>query len=173
MPGSGKSITALYLAIYMLEIKVIKKVIYLDMDNGLGTLKNRGIEQILIKYKDRLKYISFAKKAPKDIDPKTLIFSLSAFANESCKDTLIIFDSIRNFISGSMSYDEVVMPTLNVLQNGINMKNLVIEIKRRAKIDEVEICGTNALYKLLKEFENKSFKFVRNNNHNAFIIYPL
>lgn len=58
-------------------------------------------------------------------------------------------------------------------KNGINMKNLVNEIKRRAKIDEVEICRTNALYKLLKEFENKSFKFVRNNNHNAFIIYPL
>ncbi|MDL0089982.1 hypothetical protein [Campylobacter gastrosuis] len=53
------------------------------------------------------------------------------------------------------------------------MKNLINQIKRRAKIDEVEICGTNALYKLLKEFENKSFKFVRNNNHNAFIIYPL
>ncbi|MDL0089981.1 AAA family ATPase [Campylobacter gastrosuis] len=115
MPGSGKSITALYLAIYMLEIKAIKKVIYLDMDNGLGTLKNRGLEQILKKYPD-LHYLSQAKKAPKDIDPKTLIFSLSAFANESCKDTLIIFDSIRNFISSSMSYDEVVMPTLNVLQ---------------------------------------------------------
>lgn len=97
MPGSGKSITALYLAIYMLEIKVIKKVIYLDMDNGLGTLKNRGVEQILTKYADCLKYISQAKKAPKDIDPKTLIFSLSAIADESCKDTLIIFDSIRNF----------------------------------------------------------------------------
>ncbi|CZE47788.1 AAA family ATPase [Campylobacter geochelonis] len=117
MPGSGKSITALYLAIHMLEIGAIKKVIYVDMDNGLGTLKNRGVEQILIKYSGRLKYISSAKKAQKDIDPKTLIFSLSALADESQKDTLIIFDSIRNFINGSMSYDEVVMPTLDALQN--------------------------------------------------------
>ncbi|MSN96461.1 hypothetical protein F1B92_04615 [Campylobacter sp. FMV-PI01] len=30
---------------------------------------------------------------------------------------MIIFDSIRNFISGSMSYDEIVMPTLDALQN--------------------------------------------------------
>lgn len=116
MPGSGKSLTALYLAVYMLENKVIKKVIYVDMDNGLGTLKNRGLEQILNKYEGQLKYISSAKKAKKDIDPKTLIFSLSATANESHKDTLIIFDSIRNFISGSMSYDDVVMPTLDQLQ---------------------------------------------------------
>jgi hypothetical protein len=44
MPGSGKSLTALYLAVHMLENQAIKKVIYVDMDNGLGTLKNRGIE---------------------------------------------------------------------------------------------------------------------------------
>jgi len=87
------------------------------MDNGLGTLKNRGIEQILIKYEGRLKYISSAKKIKRDFDPKALIFGLSALADESQKDTLIIFDSIRNFISGSMSYDEVVMPTLDALQN--------------------------------------------------------
>lgn len=117
MPGSGKSLTALYLATHMLEKEAIKKVIYVDMDNGLGTLKSRGVEQILIKYKDRLKYISSAKKAQIDFDPKTLIFALSVMANESCKDTLIIFDSIRNFISGSMSYDEVVMPTLDAMQH--------------------------------------------------------
>ncbi|WP_096015714.1 AAA family ATPase [Campylobacter lanienae] len=117
MPGSGKSLTALYLAVYMLENETIKKVIYIDMDNGLSTLKSRGLEQILAKYEGKLKYISSAKKAKKDIDPKTLIFGLSAIANENCKDTLIIFDSIRNFISGSMSYDEVVMPTLDALQN--------------------------------------------------------
>ncbi len=117
MPGSGKSLTALYLAVHMLENQAIKKVIYVDMDNGLGTLKNRGIEQILIKYEGRLKYISSAKKIKRDFDPKALIFGLSALADESQKDTLIIFDSIRNFISGSMSYDEVVMPTLDALQN--------------------------------------------------------
>ncbi|MSN96462.1 hypothetical protein F1B92_04620 [Campylobacter sp. FMV-PI01] len=65
MPRSGKSITALYLAIYMLEKEVVKKVIYVDMDNGLGTLKNHGIEQILTKYKNQLKYISSAKKSKK------------------------------------------------------------------------------------------------------------
>ncbi|MSN96331.1 ATP-binding protein [Campylobacter sp. FMV-PI01] len=117
MPGSGKSLTTLYLATYMFENKVIKKVIYVDMDNGLGTLKNCGLEQILNKYEGQLKYISSAKKAKKYIDPKTLIFSLSATANENYKDTLIIFDSIRNFLSGSMSYDDAVMPTLDALQN--------------------------------------------------------
>lgn len=117
MPGSGKSLTALYLSVYMLESGVINKVIYVDMDNGLGTLKSRGVEQILLKYSDKLKYISSAVKSNTPIDPTQLIFTLSTLADESCKDTLIIFDSIRNFIKGSMSYDEVVMPTLNALQN--------------------------------------------------------
>lgn len=283
MPGSGKSLTALYLAVYMLDSSVINKVIYVDMDNGLGTLKSRGVEQILQKYGEKLKYISSAVKSKNPTDQTQLIFALSALADESCKDTLIIFDSIRNFIKGSMSYDEVVMPTLNALQNmrdyyagvwflnhqnkqdfmsennkaykgataffdscdeayfvkkrerkenklivtlepmkqrddtepqaviidtanlslefgdymlyamnekqstvleyakeiiaenpsGINLKNLVREIKDRAKFDEIEICGTNALYKLIKDFENKFYKFVRGNSHNTFIIYPL
>ncbi|MCR4942068.1 MAG: AAA family ATPase [Campylobacter sp.] len=284
MPGSGKSITALFLATHMLEIGVINKVIYVDMDNGLATLKNRNIKQILNKFGDKLKYISSAKKAPKDIDPKTLIFSLSALADESQKDTLIIFDSIRNFINGSMSYDEVVMPTLDAMQhmrdyyagvwflnhqnkqdfmgennkaykgataffdscdeayfvkkkerketkltvtlepmkqrddtkpqaviidtanlsiefddffvyamndkqsqaieyakeiiaqnpNGTNMQSLVNEIKRQAKIDEVEICGINALKKLLKEFNGRFYKIETNSNrYNFSMFYPL
>lgn len=283
MPGSGKSITALYLSMHMLDIGAVKKVIYVDMDNGLGTLKNRGIEQILTKYAGKLKYISSAVKAKRDFDPKTLIFSLSALVDESCKDTLIIFDSIRNFISGSMSYDEVVMPTLDAMQNmrdyyagvwflnhqnkqdftgennkaykeataffdscdeayfvkkrdrkesklivtlepmkqrddttpqaiiidtanlsiefadyalyamsekqsqaleyakeiivqnqnGINMKNLVREIKERAKFDETEICGIHAIKNLLKEFDGKFYKTLNGNAHNFLTFYPL
>ena len=283
MPGSGKSLTALYLAVYMLDSGVINKVIYVDMDNGIGTLKSRGLEAILRKYGDKLKYISSAKKTQKDIDQTQLIFTLSAIADESCKDTLIIFDSIRNFIKGSMSYDEVVMPTLNALQNmrdyyagvwflnhqnkqdfmgennkaykgataffdscdeayfvkkrgrnenklivtlepmkqrddtepqaiiidtanlslefsdymlyamsekqstaldyakeiiaenpsGINLKNLVREIKDRAKFDEVEICGIHAIKNLLKEFNGKFYKIEANTNKNFLIFYPL
>lgn len=285
MPGSGKSLTALYLAVYMLEKEVIKRVDYLDMDNGLGTLKSRGLEQILRKYEGKLHYLNIAKKVKsKDIDPKTIIFTLSAFANnEKHKDTLIIFDSIRNFISGSMSYDEVVMPTLDALQNmrdyyagvlflnhqnkqdftgennkaykgataffdscdeayfvkkrdrkenklivtlepmkqrddtkpqaiiidtknlsitfddyllyamnekqsaaleyakeiikenssGINLKNLIAEIKRMAKHDETEICGVNAMKKLLKDFDGKFYNITSNNTHNFLIFHPL
>lgn len=117
MPGSGKSLTALYLSTYMLDSGVINKVIYIDMDNGLGTLKNRRLEAILTKYGEKIKYISSAVKSENPTDQTQLISILSTIADESYKDTLIIFDSIRNFIKGSMSYDEVVMPTLNALQN--------------------------------------------------------
>lgn len=282
MPGSGKSLTALYLATYMLDKKVINKVIYVDMDNGLGTLKNRGMEQILNKY-ENLKYLSISKKGKKDINSTEIIFTLSKLADESCKDTLIIFDSIRNFIKGSMSYDEVVMPTLNALQNmrdyyagvwflnhqnkqdfsgennkaykgataffdscdeayfvkkrernenklivtlepmkqrddtapqaiiidtasltlefadyliyamnekqsqaleyaieiiaenpsGINMKNLVREIKEKAKFDEAEICGIHTIKKLLKEFDGKFYQIQNNINRNFLVFYPL
>lgn len=284
MPGSGKSLTALYLATYMLDCGVINKVVYVDMDNGIGTLKSRGLEAILRKYGEKLKYISSAKKVQKDIDPKSLIFTLSAFADDSKNDTLIIFDSIRNFINGSMSRDEEVMPILNALQNmrdyyagvwflnhqnkqdfmgennkaykgataffdscdeayfvkkrerngnklivtlepmkrrddtepqaviidtanlslefsdfmlyamsekqsaaldyakeiiaenpsGINRNTLISEIQKRAKYDEVEIIGNNALRKFLLQFDNKFFKITSNNYpHNTTIFYPL
>ena len=283
MPGSGKSLTALYLAVYMLDSGVISKVIYVDMDNGIGTLKSRGLEAILTKYGNKLKYISSVVKSKNPTDQTQLIFALSTLADESCKDTLIIFDSIRNFIKGSMSYDEVVIPTLNALQNmrdyyagvwflnhqnkqdfmgennkaykgataffdscdeayfvkkrerkenrlivtlepmkqrddtepqaviidtanlslefddymlyamnekqstaldyakeiiaenprGINLKNLVREIKDRAKFDEVEICGIHAVKNLLKNFDGKFYKIEANTNRNFLIFYPL
>ena len=283
MPGSGKSLTALYLSAYMLDSGVISKVIYIDMDNGIGTLKNRGLEAILTKYGEKIKYISSAVKSKNPTNQTELIFALSTLADESCKDTLIIFDSIRNFIKGNMSYDNEVMPTLNALQNmrdyyagvwflnhqnkqdfmgennkaykgataffdscdeayfvkkrernenrlivtlepmkrrddtepqaviidtanlslefgdymlysmsekqsvaldyakeiitknpsGINLTNLVDEIKYRAKIDVVEICGIHAIKNLLKEFNGKFYKIEANTNKNFLIFYPL
>lgn len=115
--GNGKSITTLFLALYLLKINAVKKVYYIDADNGIGTLKNRGLDRILDEYKSRLEYISFSKKIKdKDLDTKSLIFTLSKFANDEHKDTLIIFDSMRNFIKGSMCLDEVATPYLAAMQ---------------------------------------------------------
>ena len=117
MAGSGKSITALYLAVYMLEQGIISKVVYIDMDNGFSTLKKRGLDKLKAKYGDKLKYISSSVKSKTPTDPSRLISGYSKKADESCKDTLIVFDNITNFIKGSMSYDEVVKPTLDALRN--------------------------------------------------------
>ena len=283
MPGSGKSLTTLYLAMHMLDNDVIKKVIYVDMDNGLGTLKSRGLEQILTKYEGKLKYISSSKKAQRDFEPKTLISILSELVDESHKDTLIVFDSIRNFIDGSMSIDNEVMPTLNQMQQmrdyyagvwflnhqskqdftgennkaykgataffdscdeayfvqkrerkdnilivtlepmkqrddtqpqaviidtanlslkfddfmlyamndkqaqaleyakeiikenpgGINLKYLADAIIIRAKNDKSEICGRDAIKKLLKKFDGKFYTITLGNAHNSLVFYPL
>ena len=114
--GNGKSITALFLAVYLLKIGAVKKVYYIDADNGIGTLKNRGLDRILAEYPN-LTYISFSKKVKeKDLDTRSIIFTLSKFANDEHKDALIVFDSMRNFIKGSMSLDEVVMPYLTAMQ---------------------------------------------------------
>lgn len=286
MPGSGKSITSLFLGLYLLKNNQINKIYYIDADNGYATLKNRGLEQILKDYPNLI-YISQAKKTQQsDIDFKKLIFELSNSAkNGTVENDLIIIDSIRNFISGNMSYDNEVMPILDALQSlrdysagvwflnhqnkqnlandennkaykgataffdspdeayfvkkrerkenslivtlepmkqrddtlpqaliidtlstniyfddyfiyamnekqsqsleyakdiifknpsGINLQNLVTEIKRMSKIDEVEICGMNALKKLLKQFDGRFYEIKLNTtSYNSLIFKPL
>ncbi|WP_052836028.1 AAA family ATPase [Campylobacter jejuni] len=135
MPGQGKSITTLYLACYILENKLINKIIYIDMDNGLGTLKSRGLERLLIKYGESLKYISTSKKATQDFIYSEVIRKLSENASDSNNDTLIIFDSIRNFIKGSMSVDNDVMPTLNAMQKMRNYYAGVWFLNHQSKQD--------------------------------------
>ncbi|MFW5607204.1 MAG: AAA family ATPase [Campylobacter hyointestinalis] len=286
MPGSGKSITALFLGAYLLANNLISKIYYIDADNGFATLKNRGLEQMLSTYKDSLVYICFAKKSNDDIDKRKLLFDLAQDKNQGLNDTILIIDSIRNFIAGNMSYDSDVMPLLDALQairdysagvwflnhqskqsfanqgennkaykgataffdspdeayfinkkerndstiiltaepmkqrddtkpmaiiidtanqtlnfedydlysindkqdislqyakqiikennKGINLKSLVDEIKRRAKIDDnAQICGSNALKALLKKFGNKLYMMQNSNaSYNSLVFKP-
>lgn len=53
------------------------------------------------------------------------------------------------------------------------MKNLIREIKEKAKFDEAEICGIHAIKKLLKEFDGKFYQIQNNINRNFLIFYPL
>jgi len=57
--------------------------------------------------------------------------------------------------------------------NGINRNNLINEIIKRAKYDETEVSGSNALRKFLLEFDGKFFKITNRNDRNALIFYPL
>lgn len=116
MPGNGKSILALHLSLELLRRNVISKVYYIDADNGFATLKNRRLDAILNSYPSLI-YYSFAKKAKDDIDRLTIARDIAkTIENENSSSTLVIFDSIRNFIGGNMNYDNEVMPILNDLQ---------------------------------------------------------
>ena len=59
-------------------------------------------------------------------------------------------------------------------QNGINLKNLTNEIKRMAKIDEVQVCGINALKKLLMQFDRKFYQTdIDTSSYKQLIFKPL
>ena len=59
-------------------------------------------------------------------------------------------------------------------QNGINLKNLTNEIKRMAKIDEVQVCGINALKKLLMQFDGKFYQTdINTSSYKQLMFKPL
>ena len=57
--------------------------------------------------------------------------------------------------------------------SGINMQNLTTEIKRIAKIDETQVCGTKAIRELLKKFDGRFYITENNATHNQIIFKPL
>lgn len=57
--------------------------------------------------------------------------------------------------------------------NGISRHSLIDEIRRRAKLDEIEVIGASNLRKFLLEFDGKFFRVTNGNDRNALNFYPL
>ncbi|MBQ9293256.1 MAG: AAA family ATPase [Campylobacter sp.] len=88
--GSGKSWWAYCLANHILNAEnSIDEVFYLDADNGLVTLKNRGVDRLLENERINYKLLNGAEHCDIFKSLKTYDFSKK----------LIIIDSIRDFMS--------------------------------------------------------------------------
>lgn len=146
--GSGKSYFSIFLALYMLKNNIAKKIYYLDADNGNNVVKKRKIDKV-IKFSDnRIKYLNSTKLNPfkKDRLLSDFIRPLEQEPHDFYNDTLFIFDSARNFISGDLSADYKVKPFLDDLQTlrdyGANVIFLHHQPKQPLNKDE-----NNGLYK--------------------------
>ena len=111
--GSGKSMLVLHLCNYIFKNKTsIDEIFYFDADNGADVLQNRHADQIVENSDGKLKYIlanslsrfNFFKNFNKKVKPGEL------------KNKLIIIDSIRNFIKGSLTKDENITKFMADLQ---------------------------------------------------------
>ena len=114
--GSGKSFLTLSMSLKLLKEKRVKTVLYMDMDNSLVALKKRGLDKI-IEDTPELYYIHTSRLKG---DPFDLIGQLVAEAKKDSnafKDTLIVFDSIRDFIAGrDMNSDREITPVMQMLK---------------------------------------------------------
>lgn len=106
--GNGKSYFALYLSKFLLENGKIKEVFYFDADNSAVSLKDRGIENII-------KTPNLHYCGELNLRLKSTLFNELLSVNLA--NSLIIIDSIRNFIKGSFNDDESVMQSLDKLQS--------------------------------------------------------
>ncbi len=114
--GQGKSFLVLALAIKLLDARRINRCIYLDMDNSTMALKARELDKIVESHPN-LHYIHHSKIKN---SAKNLLETLAKEANideKSLNDTLIIFDSIRDFLGGrDMNSDRDVIPMMDNLK---------------------------------------------------------
>lgn len=116
--GSGKSFLALVLGVWLLDAQKISRLIYLDGDNGYTTLKRRRVDEILKTY-SKIEYYPLFKQNSEgqSIDRYSVLSDLAEnLTPNELKGTLVIIDSIRDFIKGDLGSDSVVMPYLNNLK---------------------------------------------------------
>ena len=132
--GSGKSWFAYALANLIAKNSTIN-VCYIDADNGLTTLKNRNVTQILDKQNFKLIMLNGAENS--DIFKKLKTHDLS--------DTFIVIDSIRNFMSRvNLISDSEVLAFLNDLQQMRNNGATIVFLHHQPKQTQGE---NNKLYK--------------------------
>ena len=111
--GNGKSWLAGGIAKYLLDTDKIKTLIYIDFDNPVSILKERNINDLLIK---RYKKLNYIQRSTLNISPFELIMKLEEHAfNKTYEDSVFIIDSLRNIVD--VMHDGKVMRVMDVLMN--------------------------------------------------------
>ena len=112
-PNVGKSALTFAITNYLFENKHIQNLIYFDADNPLVYTKDR-ILKLMDKNGDENITFYTGSTASKD----DMIQDLTLLTNfkDAGKDTLIVIDSLKNFINGSINDDKSINPMFDVLQ---------------------------------------------------------
>jgi hypothetical protein len=131
--GSGKSwlaaAVAKYAQIFNERFTGGMDVVYIDMDNGVLTLKERGINVKLINNSERLIYVSGEKL---DIDAQSLMEQIELQATgKNYKDTLFIIDSLRDL--GDVKSDAAAMRIGDFLKRIRNASGTVLALHHSTK----------------------------------------
>jgi hypothetical protein len=109
--GNGKSWLGLGLAGYCAALNM--PVIYLDFDNPLTVLRDRGVNQKLVARYPNLQYIQRSKWQGSAFD---MLEKLSILATGGAfKGMVIVLDSLRNF--ADINNDTKIMVVMNMLMN--------------------------------------------------------
>lgn len=134
-PGVGKSAFSFGVANMLFQENKISKLLYFDSDNPISYVKDRILKLIDTFDEDKIKYYNGVNS-----NPKEMIQILEMLSN--CKGgekVLIVIDSLKFFIQGSMNEDKIVSPfydLLKLIRDRFKATVLVLHHTRKSKDDE-------------------------------------
>jgi replicative DNA helicase len=167
-PASGKSLVAIAMANMALEESKVNRIIYFDYDNGIVTLRDRGIQYLIQKHgRRRLRYIHESK-----LNKQELASLIKRLESTDLNDTFIIFDSIKHFHKGDRDKNKDSSVTMEMLKRlrrqGATILFLHHTNKPQKDTFELQYAGSSAW----EEDTTNAFILKYNPHKKTFIFTP-
>lgn len=166
-PAVGKSLTTFAMVSMILLNNKISKVIYLDGDNGLTTLKERKVHVVKERHGEKLIYLQGLKSSE-------FFEVIKSLEKTNLTDNLIVFDSIKNFMmGGDRDKNRDVSKVMELLKTLRNNGSSIIFCHHSNKpskdIDELMYAGSSAW----EEDSTNAFILKNNKDKKSFIFVPI
>ena len=114
----------------------INKLLYFDADNPISYVKDRILKLINDYGEDKVKYYNGLNSSPKEMNE---ILNMLATIKGGGEKVLIVIDSLKFFLNGSMNEDKVVSPffdTLKTVRDRFKSTIIVLHHTRKSKDDD-------------------------------------
>lgn len=164
-PGIGKSLVSLALSNILLQENKIKRVIYLDGDNSLITVKSRNIETLKEKHGKKLNYLV-------GLSNNKYYEVINSLQKIDLRNILIIFDSIKNFIIGDRNSHKDVTEMMNILKNLRNNSGTILFLHHQNKLNK-EFNSAFAGSSAFLEDVSLAYELKKNEDNQSYIFLPL
>lgn len=135
-PNVGKSAFSFACTNKLFETERIDKLLYFDADNPISYVKDRILNLINRYGEDRIKYYNGLNSSPKEMNE---ILSMLSSIKGGGEKVLIVIDSLKFFINGSMNEDKIVSPffdTLKSIRDRFKATIIVLHHTRKSKDDD-------------------------------------
>ena len=164
-PGTGKSLVSVALCNMLLSEDKVKRVFYLDGDNSELTIKTRNIHHLKEKFGNRLNYLV-------ELSRSSFMQVINELKKIDLTDCLIVFDSIKNFITGDRNNHKDVTELMNILKilrkNGATIIFLHHQNKLQKEFNS-EFAGSSAF----AEDVALAFELRKNEDKQTYILIPI
>ncbi|CZE50833.1 ATPase domain-containing protein [Campylobacter geochelonis] len=146
--GTGKTYFSTVFAIELLKQNLIRKVIHINLDGDTSVFRSRGQSETIKKFIDEKKWfhIRMQELLKNKISNPNEIIKCAISTNENLQETLIILDSLANFIP-KLNETQQVTEFFNMLRTSAN-KGIIYIINTHNRKGEEEFSGSGMILNL-------------------------